>query len=350
MFINGQRYKQSSIPTPTGYLVTPQNRDHIFTSSSTETTFVVDGWYNKQDLPMTESRSDSVFKKALIDAVKQSDAYVWAGDNSAVGIEYLAPFSEVKETENQYVEVNEHTTYYSELGLWVNFHWNRLALMKAENGDIYVFPHSLVYWVSLGFCKVSKCLRNVIVRGEHVSDYELDEHYCFLDEDLSDLKSVWDEAEDNESSAPKISRKPFNTDLPVQYQGDYPKAYVEAESWINFGSEHHSGEYKAQTFYVPSPVDEQTLKTLLGRQHDNHVALAYIMRGFRQIAAICSESAEFNKDLFVLFLNRRKYQKFAAYVKEREGLYDSDLQEHTINFRDKLRELAPSLFPFTHEG
>lgn len=346
MFVNGKTCRQSKIPTPTGYLINPSKRNHFICSYDSKASFVIDGWYNKQCPSEGDFQPDIELKRALFDAVKHSDVYVWAGDESVHGIEYLAPFSDVKESENQYIEVNEHTSYDPELGQWINYHWNRLSMMQTDDDVIYVFPHSLVYWVTLGM-SVSSGLRNAIVHGANVTIDELDERFFCFESDSCDLESVWDDAAESASRSPVLSRKPFTMDMPIQYQGDYPKEYIEAESWINFGPDHQNGEYEAQTFYVPSPVDAKNLKSLLGRQHDNHVAAAYIAKGFSRIGAACSASERLNRQLFVLFLNSKKYQKFAAFVREKEGQYDPDLQEHTFSFREKLIELAPSLFPFT---
>lgn len=347
MFTNGKRYQQAIVPTPTGYLINPNNRDYLIRANKADTTFITDGWFNKQSLPKAENNSETDFKRALFAAVKTSPVYVWAGDESSVGFEFLAPYSQVEETDNHYIEANEHTTYDPALDQWINYHWNRLSMMKGKQGTIYVFPHSLVYWVCIGKYAVSPGLRHAIIKGEHISGYDLLETPYKLDQDPCNLIKVWDETEDQDKKSKEAETEPFNMDMPKQYQGDYPKQFINADSWVNFTSSYEDGEYQGQTFYLPSPVDEQNLKALLGRQHAKHVALHYMAQGFGQISEACKVAPELRKQLIVLFLNYRKHQKFAAHVNKTEGQYDHNKQKTIINFPEKLKGLAPVYFPFT---
>ena len=347
MFINGKSYLQAVIPTPTGYLIDPQKRDHVLRSSESNTRFRSEGWFCKQNIPSGKIVSDIELKRALFLAVKSSPTYVWAGDGSRIGFEYLAPFSMIEETENQYVEVNEHTTYEPELCEWINYHWNRLSIMKGKNGLWYVFPHSLVYWVCLGKNVVSPGLRQAIIYGEHVEPYELFESHCSFEQDPCNLVNIWNEAEEKGKKTRKARIEPLNMDMPVQYQGDYPKQHVNADSWVNFTSSYGDGSYVGQNFYLPSPVDQKNLKSLLSRQHIEHVALNYMSKGFGKISEIAKVSPDLRRLLIVMFLNYRKHQKFSAFVNEKEGDYDYELQKKVIDFPEKLKGLAPIYFPFT---
>lgn len=350
MFSNGQLYKQSTIPTPSGYVINPDHRNQAYYPRNAKTRFKTDGWFYKLCVPEGDHFSDIEFKAALFKAVKSSPTYVWSGDYSLIGSEYLARFSDIEETDNHFIEKNEHTTYDPDLGQWINYHWNRLSMMKGDGGVIYVFPHSLVYWVCMGKNVISKGLRKAVMKGKHVKPYELVENAFDPNADLRNFTIIWDEAENKERDSKESRTEPFNMEMPIQYQGDYPKKFVNAESWVNFGSNHQNGEYEGQSFYLPSPVDKKNLKALLSRQHIKHVALTYMANGFGQISEVCKVSPDLNRQLLVLFLNYRKYQKFAAYVKEKEGVFDEDLQDFNIDFPEKLKGLAPRLFPFTQEG
>jgi hypothetical protein len=313
-----------------------------------KTRFETIGWFSNGEVVENANIADENCINTLIELINNSPIYVWAGDDSSVGEEYLATCSEVDETQNHFIAVNEQTSFHKNSGRCCNYHWNRLSLIRGADGCVFVFPHSLMYRVFDGKAVISERFRQAIENADFVTYHELvaDEYHSDYDE--HGFEEVWFEAEKPEhTSAESEIAELWDRTMPTQYAGDYKKTEVRAQSWVNFGSQKSDGKYSGQQFCLPSPVDKENLRALLGRQHLPHLALAFMSKGYALVSQLCDSDPVLARQILVLFLNYRKYQAFTEFVVQQEGEFDEQLGEFCISFPDKLKSLAPSYFPFT---
>lgn len=130
---------------------------------------------------------------------------------------------------------------------------------------------------------------------------------------------------------------PQLTDFPVLYGAEnYPKVTVVAPTWLDFKDE-GTQRYVEQEFLLPSPVDNKTLKALVGRQSLEHLGLALMSLGYRQLREMSEKDPEVAEMLQAIFLDSKVASEY------RKVLYS---HESWQSGPETLLSSAERLFPF----
>ena len=293
------------------------------------THFKTVGWYENGNVAEKKQWLSKECGTKLAELIEKGPQYCWRGGPYGVA--------------NQYLYIDENKTRYDKAVATdfpphiVELHANRFCLIRDQKQTVYVFPQSIMYWVTKGYHPpVDFC--DAILHGNPVLNNELNYQPFDAKQDAYFFYDEWENCDNERRLINKDNILPPEVCvLPKQYQGDYKKDTFTVQSWINFGDSHEEGEYVDQAFYLPTPVDEHNLKAIMGRQSLQHLGMAHMAYGFGKIKEIAQTDKAMGEMLKKLFLDGDFLDEFEAYVTKQQGYRDMP---------ERLKKLGPRYFPY----
>ena len=135
----------------------------------------------------------------------------------------------------------------------------------------------------------------------------------------------------------KQALDPLDTSLPPEYQCEnYPKRQITV--YCRNDLDESDVYYRPQSYHLPSPLDENNLIALLGRQSRQHVAIAHMAFGFQKLHDLIIAQPVICDDLLAIYRSGNLHRQLETEVEEQEGAYDPDID---------LKSAADRHFPFS---
>ncbi|MDM7859803.1 hypothetical protein QTP81_04210 [Alteromonas sp. ASW11-36] len=332
IFRNDTAYTQPVIPTPTRHLMDRSIVGQHLMMRTHDTHFKTIGWFEKGQVPDSRGQLSDKHANILADLIEKGPQFCWRGAMYGVANQYLF----VSPYQDRYPR---HVMPYFRDEL-VEFHANRVSMVRGSDNVVWVFPQSLIYWIARGYNPPSE-FQHAILHGKPVLHNELVFHPFSEKQDGFGFYEEWQAFDVERTKFDYDSPRPSEMfDLPRRYQGNYPARLITLPMWVNFGAGFEDGEYVHQSFEVPFPHDTTDIHAILGRQSLITLALAHMAQGYGKLAAVSESHPKLGEALKEAFLEPHIVDELDAYIHQRHGWQ---------NMPDKLRTLGQTYFPYQEE-
>ncbi len=135
----------------------------------------------------------------------------------------------------------------------------------------------------------------------------------------------------------KQALEPLHSGLPLEYRAEnYPKRQVTVYCRDDLDESHVY--YRPQSYYIPSPIDENNLLALLGRQSRQHVAIAHMAFGFQKLHDLIVNQPAICDDLLAIYRSRELLRQLESELAQQEGTFNPEVD---------LKNAAERHFPFS---
>jgi hypothetical protein len=223
----------------------------------------------------------------------------------------------------------------------IEISFNRFSMVQGPDKIIYVFPHTILYWIRKGFSP-SKAFIEAVSTGTVVIHSDLASQAYQSENDELQLMRVWRDYEESLNRAMYREAQPMLPfELPALYKK--PKKPIHTFScpiWVNLGTSQNDGEYIDQSFALPSGVEDAHLKAIIGRQSIHNVALARMAWAYETVIDVSRENKEVADGLRRLFTSPDFFDAFEDVVIANEG---------EPNMPERVSLLGEKYFPYRED-